>query len=135
VTVLKGLAATVTYGDQGRNGVILVTTKNGSQKARKSEISVTQSVFTNNANLPRYQNTYVGGFQGNLGYFFSNWGPSLEEAQNYPSQNTNRGLTTHPYAFLVTQPQGQLLRITLLRRLRTKCRFTQTTSMISSVKD
>jgi TonB-dependent SusC/RagA subfamily outer membrane receptor len=78
VTVLKGLAATVTYGDQGRNGVILVTTKNGSQKARKSEISVTQSVFTNNANLPRYQNTYVGGFQGNLGYFFSNWGPSLE---------------------------------------------------------
>jgi TonB-linked SusC/RagA family outer membrane protein len=99
VTVLKGLAATVTYGDQGRNGVILVTTKNGSQKARKSEISVTQSVFTNNANLPRYQNTYVGGFQGNLGYFFSNWGPSLEEARNYPSQNTNRGLTTHPYAF------------------------------------
>jgi TonB-linked SusC/RagA family outer membrane protein len=99
ITVLKGLAATVTYGDQGRNGVILVTTKNGSQKARKSEISVTQSVFTNNANLPRYQNSYVGGFQGNLGYFFSNWGPSLAEANNYPSQNTNRGLTTHPYAF------------------------------------
>lgn len=31
VTVLKGLAATVTYGDQGRNGVILVTTKSGSK--------------------------------------------------------------------------------------------------------
>ncbi len=99
VTVLKGLAATVTYGDQGRNGVILITTKNGSQKARKSEISITQSVFANSANLPRFQNSYVGGFQGNLGYFFSNWGPSLEEANNYPSQNTNPGLTTHPYAF------------------------------------
>ncbi|MEA5259123.1 SusC/RagA family TonB-linked outer membrane protein [Arcicella aquatica] len=100
VTVLKGLAATVTYGDQGRNGVILVTTKNGSKKARKTEYSITQSVFTNTAHLPKYQNSYVGGFQQNLGYFFSNWGPSLEEAKNYASQNTNTALTTHPYAFL-----------------------------------
>ena len=44
ITVLKGLAATVTYGDQGRNGVILVTTKNGSKKLRKPEFSVTQSM-------------------------------------------------------------------------------------------
>ena len=36
VTVLKGLAATVLYGDQGRNGVILVTTKGGSTKKRES---------------------------------------------------------------------------------------------------
>lgn len=100
VTVLKGLAATVTYGDQGRNGVILITTKNGTKKARKTEYSITQSVFTNTAHLPRYQNSYVGGFQQNLGYFFSNWGPSLEEAKNYASQNTNSALTTHPYAFL-----------------------------------
>lgn len=100
VTVLKGLAATVTYGDQGRNGVILVTTKNGSKKARKTEYSLTQSVFTNTAHLPRYQNDYVGGFQQNLGYFFSNWGPTIAEAKIYPSQNTNAALTTHPYAFL-----------------------------------
>ncbi len=100
ITVLKGLAATVTYGDQGRNGVILITTKNGTKKARKTEYSVTQSLFTNTAHLPRYQNTYVGGFQQNLGYFFSNWGPSLFEAKTYPSQNTNTALTNHPYAFL-----------------------------------
>ncbi|GAA4456995.1 SusC/RagA family TonB-linked outer membrane protein [Nibrella saemangeumensis] len=99
VTVLKGLAATVTYGDQGRNGVILITTKNGSKKARKTEFTLTQSYFTNTAHLPRYQNRYVGGFQQNLGYFFSNWGPTLEEAQIYPSQNTNTALTNHPYAF------------------------------------
>ncbi len=99
ITVLKGLAATVTYGDQGRNGVILVTTKNGTKKARKTEFNVTQSFFTNKANLPRYQNDYVGGFQQNLGYFFSNWGPTLEEAKIYPSQNTNTALTQHPYAF------------------------------------
>jgi TonB-linked SusC/RagA family outer membrane protein len=100
VTVLKGLAATVTYGDQGRNGVILITTKNGSKKARKTEFNVTQSFFTNTAHLPRYQNDYVGGFQQNLGYFFSNWGPTLDEARTYPSQNTNTALTTHPYANL-----------------------------------
>jgi TonB-linked SusC/RagA family outer membrane protein len=100
VTVLKGLAAAVTYGDQGRNGVILVTTKNGSKKARETRYTVTQSYFTNTANLPNYQNKWVGGFQQNLGYFFSNWGPTIEEAKLYPSQNTNAGLTNHPYAFL-----------------------------------
>jgi TonB-linked SusC/RagA family outer membrane protein len=100
ISVLKGLAATVTYGDQGRNGVILVTTKNGSKKSRKTEFNVTQSYFTNEAHLPRYQNAYVGGFQQNLGYFFSNWGPTIEEAKTYPSQNTNSALTTHPYANL-----------------------------------
>lgn len=100
ISVLKGLAATVTYGDQGRNGVILVTTKNGSKKARPTEITLTQSLFANTANLPNYQNNYVGGFQQNLGYFFSNFGPTLAEAAAYPSQNTNTALTNHPYAFL-----------------------------------
>lgn len=100
ISVLKGLAATVTYGDQGRNGVILVTTKSGSKKSRKAEFNLTQSYFTNTAHLPRYQNDYVGGFQQNLGYFFSNWGPTLNEARTYPSQNTNTALTQHPYAFL-----------------------------------
>ena len=99
ISVLKGLAATVTYGDQGRNGVILVTTKNGSKKARATEITVTQSVFTNTAHLPTYQNDYVGGFVQNLGYFFSNWGPTLDEVNNYPALNTNTAYTNHPYAF------------------------------------
>lgn len=99
ISVLKGLAATVTYGDQGRNGVILVTTKNGSKKARATEITLTQSVFTNTAHLPTYQNDYVGGFVQNLGYFFSNWGPTLDEVNNYPALNTNTAYTNHPYAF------------------------------------
>ena len=100
VSVLKGLAATVTYGDQGRNGVILITTKSGSKNARKAQFQLTQSFFTNDAHLPRYQNDYVGGFQQNLGYFFSNWGPTIQEAKTYPSQNTNPALTNHPFAFL-----------------------------------
>ena len=30
ISILKGLSATVLYGEAGRNGVVLITTKNGS---------------------------------------------------------------------------------------------------------
>ncbi|MFM7430184.1 MAG: TonB-dependent receptor plug domain-containing protein, partial [Flammeovirgaceae bacterium] len=43
LSVLKGLAATVLYGDQGRNGVILVTTKSGKGK-KNAEVTVQQTV-------------------------------------------------------------------------------------------
>ena len=81
VNVLKGLAAATLYGTQGRNGVILITTKNGSVagKAKKNEISVTSSVFFNEiASLPDYQNEFGNGFDQAFGWFFSNWGPSFE---------------------------------------------------------
>ncbi len=55
--VLKGLSATVLYGEQGRNGVILITTKNGAagRKKKDFEVSVFQSVFANEiASLPDY---------------------------------------------------------------------------------
>ncbi|MBL4904610.1 MAG: TonB-dependent receptor plug domain-containing protein, partial [Flavobacteriaceae bacterium] len=50
VSVLKGLAAATLYGSAGRNGVILITTKAGSVaggKARKNEITISQSFFVN----------------------------------------------------------------------------------------
>lgn len=92
VDVLKGLSATTMYGELGRNGVILVTTKNGAtQKARKkTEITVSQSMFTNTvANLPEYNESYGGGFDLSLGLaFFSNWGAKF----------TNPAATVpHPY--------------------------------------
>ena len=82
INVLKGLSATVLYGEQGANGVILVTTKNGQGGANANkgfEISVTQGVArTEIANLPDYQDTYGNGFSGNFGWFFSNWGPAFD---------------------------------------------------------
>ncbi|MCP9236060.1 SusC/RagA family TonB-linked outer membrane protein [Lewinella sp. JB7] len=82
INVLKGLSATVLYGEQGANGVILVTTKNGQggAEAQKGfEVSVTQGIArTEVANLPDYQNTYGNGFSGNFGWFFSNWGPAFD---------------------------------------------------------
>lgn len=82
ISVLKGLSATVLYGEAGRNGVILVTTRAGSSgttSQRKNEITVTQNVaFTEVANLPDYQDTYGNGFSGDFGWFFSNWGPAFD---------------------------------------------------------
>lgn len=87
VSVLKGLSATVLYGDQGRNGVILITTKAGSEGKKQAEITVSQSYFRNNiASLPDYQNNYGGGFQQLTGdaWFFSNWGASFEDVKEVP---------------------------------------------------
>jgi TonB-linked SusC/RagA family outer membrane protein len=93
VSVLRGLSATTLYGELGRNGVILITTKNGSNRriANKTEVTVTQSLFANTvASLPDWQNTYGGGFHQSLGFaFYSNWGAAFE---NPPV------MVAHPYS-------------------------------------
>lgn len=91
VNVLKGLSAVTLYGEAGRNGVILITTKNGATgtSRKKSEISVSQSVFATKAILPEYNESYGGGFDLSLGLlFFSNWGAKFT---NPPTP------VTHPY--------------------------------------
>lgn len=89
MSVLKGLSATVLYGDQGRNGVILITTKSGASKRKAAEVTINQSVFSNKAaSLPTYGTIYGNGFQQAPGFFFSNFGPRMDQ-----------GLTVnHPYA-------------------------------------
>lgn len=99
VSILKGLSATVLYGEAGRNGVILITTKNGNageNSSKKSEISFTQSLsYTEISNLPDYQDTYGNGFSGNFGWFFSNWGPAFDvRGSNGIDEN---GQVQHPY--------------------------------------
>ncbi|MCX2679798.1 SusC/RagA family TonB-linked outer membrane protein [Galbibacter sp. EGI 63066] len=105
VNVLKGLAAATLYGSQGKNGVILITTKSGSAKkgAKKSEITINSSVFFNEiASLPDYQNEYGNGFDQAFGWFFSNYGPKFEEEGvagygNDPAIDGNATLP-HPYS-------------------------------------
>ncbi len=80
MSILKGLSATVLYGEAGRNGVVLITTKNGADiDADKGfEVNVTQTISSSRvANTPQYQNTFGNGFSGNFGWFFSNWGPAF----------------------------------------------------------
>lgn len=76
IRVLKGLAATTLYGDQGKNGVILVTTKNAKLAEGAFNIDLTMnSYITQVANLPEFQNKYGqgGGNQINTG-FVGTWG-------------------------------------------------------------
>nr|WP_315154645.1 SusC/RagA family TonB-linked outer membrane protein [uncultured Flavobacterium sp.] len=58
MTVLKGAAASVLYGSQGANGVVLLSTKKAKQgKAQLKASSV--STFESAAYLPKFQNDYV----------------------------------------------------------------------------
>jgi len=106
VEVLKGLAAATLYGTQGRNGVILITTKAGAAGQggpKKTEITVSQSFFTNEiASLPDYQQQYGNGFDQNFGWFFSNWGPSFDRdgVAGWGNQSAidENGTLEHPYS-------------------------------------
>ncbi|MEM9548623.1 MAG: SusC/RagA family TonB-linked outer membrane protein [Bacteroidota bacterium] len=105
IEILKGLSAATLYGTQGRNGVILITTKAGAAETgvKKTEITVNQSYFVNEiASMPDYQDSYGNGFDQSFGWFFSNWGPSFDEggtagwgAQSSIDEN---GTLLHPYA-------------------------------------
>jgi TonB-linked SusC/RagA family outer membrane protein len=90
ISVLRGLSATTLYGSEGRNGVILVTTKGASTGAGtgKLEASLSQSYNVIEAIIPEYQNKWANGFDGDYGEFFSNWGSLF-------SNNTKVG--RHPY--------------------------------------
>ncbi|GHM99346.1 SusC/RagA family TonB-linked outer membrane protein [Cytophagales bacterium WSM2-2] len=100
VTVLSGLAAATRYGDQGRNGVILVTTKSGSTKAGKPELTFQQSTsFSKIASLPDFQNSYGAGFQQLYGAFFSNWGPNFKEIDSVAHPFQNLSDPTLQYAY------------------------------------
>ena len=105
ISILKGLAASTLYGQQGRNGVVLITTKGGASGNvnKKMDITVTQSVFANKiASIGDYQNDFGNGFNAVFGWFFSNWGPGFFEngLAGWGSDATidDQGNLTHPYS-------------------------------------
>ena len=107
LNVLKGLSATTLYGEAGRNGVILITTKNGSQQKlkKKTEVTVSQSYFQTEAILPEYNKEWGGGFDLSVGIaFFSNWGGRLQgQLVNHPY---NRTSAAQPWAIEYPQFKG-----------------------------
>lgn len=105
ISILKGLSATVLYGEAGRNGVVLVTTKSGrgGASAQKGlEITFNQSYFVNEiAGLPEDQDEYGNGWQNFASAAFSNWGAPMSSkwgGANYANQNgLVDGTIAHPY--------------------------------------
>lgn len=65
VTVLKGSAASVLYGNRGSNGVILITTKSGRSVDGKAVVTFTTSNgFDKPLRLPSFQSVYAQGLNG-----------------------------------------------------------------------
>ena len=106
IDVLKGLAATTLYGSEGRNGVVLITTKSGNFKKKaynKMGVNVSSSFFINEiASMPTYQNDFGNGFDQAFGWYFSNWGPGFYKDGpggwgNDPHFDAD-GTLPHPYS-------------------------------------
>jgi TonB-linked SusC/RagA family outer membrane protein len=79
VNVLKGPNATALYGQRAESGAILITTKKGSD-ALSVEISSATTV-DKVAYLPKYQNMYGGGYEGDASF-----GTFDKTADSYPAE-------------------------------------------------
>jgi TonB-linked SusC/RagA family outer membrane protein len=80
VTVLKGASAAALYGTRAANGVILYTTKAGSNRASQKGLEMTFNTsysLEKIANLPDYQNKYGAGANGNYTVANGSWGPAF----------------------------------------------------------
>ncbi|MBL3656867.1 SusC/RagA family TonB-linked outer membrane protein [Fulvivirga sediminis] len=107
MTVLKGAAATALYGSRAASGVIVITTKNGSNAAKrgkKAEISVASSVmFDNVLKLPEFQNERGQGFYGSTNRYLTentSWGSKFT-GKNQPWGTTVDGQQrVKPYSAL-----------------------------------
>jgi len=108
INILRGLSATTLYGSQGRNGVILVTTKAGAsgKQSRNFEASVSQSLFAVEAIVPELQNKWSNGFDGDYGEFFSNWGYVFDG--NVPPTDSRHPYSEHA-ALFPEHPEFQML--------------------------
>ena len=92
ISVLKGGAATVLYGERGANGVVLITTKKGKDSG-KLNIKINSSFsFSEPNRLPQFTEKYARGRNG----LYSNvthwsWGPAYASNPVFPS-GTNTDL-------------------------------------------
>ena len=97
VEVLKGVNATAIYGQRGVNGVVVITTKKAKGETFGVEISSKMS-FEKVAYLPKYQNWYGQGYDGELewttaGVDFPWFGGE------YPEWSSNPVFSSYPHIF------------------------------------
>lgn len=83
MSVLKGAAASALYGQEGANGVIIITTKSG----KDGKVTVTANggwEISNVARTPKIQDTFIGGSNGfTTPNGTGGWGPRLAEGDKY----------------------------------------------------
>lgn len=83
MSVLKGAAASALYGQEGANGVIIITTKSG----KDGKVTVTANggwEISNVARTPKIQDTFIGGSNGfTTPNGSGGWGPRRTEDDPY----------------------------------------------------
>ncbi|KAB1064525.1 SusC/RagA family TonB-linked outer membrane protein [Salibacter halophilus] len=92
MSVLKGPAAAALYGTRASNGVILITTKDGSEQEGWNVNVTSNTTFSSVLKLPNYQNEYGFGGYGKYSYL---------DGANYTSATVEQGNTgnTQSYDF------------------------------------
>lgn len=98
INVLKGTAASALYGSRGRNGAIMITTKNVTQKGLTIEVSQNVMVSAGYAVYPETQHEYGNGSNGQYEFWDGAdggvadgdmiWGPKFDSDLLIPQWNS-----------------------------------------------
>ena len=105
MTILKGAAATALYGSRAANGVVIITTKQGTKGANRNfNIEYNGGVsFNQLANLPMFQNSFGQGWNGQQTFIENgSWGPALDGSQQVYGPIWNWQQMTHTYSAVPT---------------------------------
>jgi TonB-linked SusC/RagA family outer membrane protein len=113
VTVLKGPAAAALYGSRASNGAIMITTKSGANRAKKTEITLNSTnTFSSILKMPDWQNEYGQGYMSgsatSAGYVTGindasdnfSWGAPFDGKSAPWGQEINGVTQSKPYAAL-----------------------------------
>ncbi len=110
VTVLKGPSAAALYGTRASNGVIIIKTKDGSEKQGLG-ISINSSTFLDRPfQLPQFQNQFGQGNSGQFA-FVDGLGGGINDNITYSyGPGLDQGLLIPQYDSPVTLPDGRVVR-------------------------
>ncbi|MHB9020008.1 MAG: SusC/RagA family TonB-linked outer membrane protein [Minisyncoccota bacterium] len=103
MTVLKGAAATALYGSRAANGVIVITTKQGSKgNGRNFSIKYDGGLQAREVSVfPDMQNEFGQGWNGNQTYIENgSWGPRLDGSTQVYGPIWNNQQLMHKYSAL-----------------------------------
>ena len=102
--VLKSSAATALYGSRGANGVIMITTKNGSNSSAKKGLGVEyngSATFSSVLRMPEFQNQFGKGWDNNH-WLDENgsWGPEFDGRDRVYGRVVDNSQLLAPYSAL-----------------------------------
>jgi TonB-linked SusC/RagA family outer membrane protein len=111
VSVLKGPGAAALYGTRAANGVILITTKDGSSAGRGIGVSFNSTFYTERPfQLPRFQNSYGQGNSGAFKYVNGLSGGINDNISYSYGPKLDAGLLIPQYDSPVNLPDGRVVR-------------------------